>query len=769
MTDTPADYGAHEYPPAGHHRVAQTGEWFGADQVPSTEDDRQQVERSLLNGDFPPPPRQGELPRTRPADHRWPPADRPFPQPDLPRSVDFSKRHTSRYRQLEPTLRQPSPKRREKSRGFLSLTVAAFAICEVVGMLAVVHGYSIGQSAISSESEFTFFWLGMFLLQLPLAGLIALRATRPTVRTASLLFYGLISYAPKLLRDPTSPAYHDEYGHWRQTYEVLNTGKLFVPNPLIHIIARYPGLHATTAALVHATGLTIWPAATLLLIFLHVTLVLGIAALAQALGFNSRTASLAAMLYGLNSSFLYFDTQYAYESMAITLVVWTLVTYVRAIRSESREGRSTWSVLTVTLALGTVVTHHLSTITLVLVMALVSLSASIPGLARRKGLLSTAATAWGLTLAAALTAGTWFTFVAPGTWSYLSPFLDEGLSEVTEVAKNSISARQLFVASLSPWWEQYSAYLVTLFALGMAIGGLILIRSWIRSGRLPPGPRRAIVFGFAVFGLLYFPSTIFILSPNGAEGARRSWAFTWIGLSLLAAPAAVWLINWAGRSRLRWARISLRSALMAALAVALVGGTAAGIDAAYRFPGPFLYGSDARSVTPELLGTSAWFSTRFGTGNNIVTDRYTGLIFDSFGLQNVANPYLGFPVWDLYLAKPGAPITPSNLLAELRFSDYTYLIVDERMAYELPELNLYFSPDEPTQLFSPPPNGRPVFYGTLEKFNTTQWLIKVFQSNNYSIYRFNLPPVKIGFQPQAPMPPKKKRPKLLQGKLLVTP
>ena len=220
-----------------------------------------------------------------------------------------------------------------------------------------------------------------------------------------------------------------------ETYEILSTGKLFQPNPLIPIIARYPGLHAATAALVHATGLTIWQAATLLLILFHVTLVLGIAALAQALGFNNRTASLIAILYALNSSFLYFDTQYAYESMAITLVVWTLVAYVRAIRSQSGQGRAAWSVLTVVLSAGTVITHHLSTFTLVLIMALVSLAVSVPWLARAEGWVRTAVTAWGLTLVTTLMAGAWFHFVAPDTWSYLSPYLGEGLSELMQVAQ----------------------------------------------------------------------------------------------------------------------------------------------------------------------------------------------------------------------------------------------------------------------------------------------------------------------------------------------
>ena len=180
----------------------------------------------------------------------------------------------------------------------------------------------------------------------------------------------------------------------------------------------------------------------------------------------------------------------------------------------------------------------------------------------------------------------------------------------------------------------------------LAVGGLLLIRARIRDGRLPRGRRRALLSAFAFLGLVYFPSTVFILSPSGAEGARRSWAFTWIGLSMLVSPAAVWLLDWAGRSTRRWRRVSLRSGLLAALAIALIGGTAAGLDASYRFPGPFLYGSDARSVTPELLATSEWFSARFGTGNNIVTDRYTGLIFASFGAQNTAYPSAGFPTYE---------------------------------------------------------------------------------------------------------------------------
>jgi hypothetical protein len=744
--------GAREHEPDGREWAVQIGDRTGPDQGLHAQ------RRAWPQGERPPRPGdrawpQGERP-PRLGDRAWPQGERP------PRPGDRASQHSSYYRQPAPTSRRQSAAHLHQ-RQVQPLAVAALAACQVAGMAAVARGYQIAETTLTKPSEFAWFWLGMFLLELPLVGLVMRRATPRTMRTALLMLYGLVSYAPKLLRSPTGPVYHDEYAHRWATYEILSTGKLFRPNPIIPIIAQYPGLHATTAALVHATGQTIWQAATVLLILFHVTLVLGIAVLAQSLGLDNRTSSLIAILYSLNSSFMYFDTQYAYESMAITLLVWTLVAYVRAIRSQSVERRAAWSVLTVTFSAGTVVTHHLSAITLVLIMALVSMAMSVPWLAKAQGWVRSAVTAWSLTLVTAVMAGAWFRFIAPSTLSYLSPYLGQGLSELMRAINGSGTARQLFTASLSPWWEQKSAYVVPVFALGLAVGGLLLMRARIKDGRLPPGRRRATLAAFACLGLAYFPSIIFILSPSGAEGARRSWAFSWIGLSILVGPAVIWMIDWARRSMRKWRFVSLRSALLAALAIALVGGTAAGLDASYRFPGPFLYGSDARSVTPELLATSAWFSAPiprgFGTDNNVVTDRYTGLIFGSLGLQNTAFPSAGFPTWNLYSAKPGAPIKPAYLLYELFNSNYTYLIVDQRMAYDVPEVGVYFERNEPPFVTK---TGKPIFYGRLDKFNSYFWMVKVFQSDNYSIYHLDLPlATVIPYQPKPPV---------LRGKFLVT-
>lgn len=621
----------------------------------------------------------------------------------------------------------------ERRRLFI-LTVAAL---EAVGMAAIVKSYLIAQTTPSDEAEFIWFWAGMCVIEIPLIAVIARRGTSAAVRSGLLLIIGFTSFAPKLLRDPGAPLYHDEYAHWRATYDIVASGRLFEPAQIVPIIGRYPGLHAATAVIVDATGLSVWQAGTVLVLLCHVALLIGIVTLGRAVGLNSRAATLAAVAYGGNASFLYFDTQFSYESMSITLVVWSLAAFTQAIRARSGPHRGGWCCLTVVLSFGCAITHHLTTIELGAVMLIVSVALSLPRIARSDGWRGTAVTAWLLTaFPLAVTVG-WITFLAPATVAYLSPYLGTALNQLTQMASGSSSGRQLFSASLSPWWEHVAAFGVTLVALAFAAGSLLLLRRWRRSGRLAPGREWALLLGYATVGLAYFPSTVFIFSPAGAEGSRRSWAISWIGLAVLTALSAAWLGDWASlRSRAvaRWTSLGVLTAMTA---TALVGGTAAGLDASYRFPGPYLYGSDARSDTPELNAMAQWFRARFGPGHRVVTDRYTGLAMASFGLQNTAMPSAGFPVWDLYVAKPGQPLGPPFLFAMLTTGHYRYLVVDKRIATEVPLLGIYFEGNEPHDFVLP--SGQPIFGGRLAKFNGVLWMSAIFDSDNYAVYRMNLP------------------------------
>src|SRR3984957_16059155 len=613
--------------------------------------------------------------------------------------------------------------------------ILAVAACEAVGMAAIVKSYLVAQTTLSDEAEFIWFWAGMILMELPLIAVIARRRTGAAVRSALLLVIGFASYAPKLLRDPSAPIYHDEYAHWRATYDIVTTGRLFQPAQIIPVIGHYPGLHAATAVLVDVSGLSIWQAATVLVLLCHVALLAGIVTLARAMGLDSRAATLAAVAYGFNASFLYFDTQFSYESMSITPVVWSLAAFTQAIRVPSRPHRSAWCCLTVMLSFGCAITHHPTTIELTAVMLIASVALSLPRAARSDGWRGTAVTAWLLTAFTLAAIAGWIAFMAPGTVAYLSPYLGTALNQLTQMVSGSSSGRQLFSASLSPWWEHIAAFGVTLVALVFAAGGLL--RRWRSSGRPAAGRERALLLGYATVGLAYFPSTVFIFSQAGAEASRRSWALSWIGLAPLTAVSAAWLVDWAGLRRRAVARLTALGVLTAMTATALVGGTAAGLDASYRFPGPYLYGSDARSDTPELNAMAQWFLARFGPGHRVVTDRYTGLEMASFSLQDTAMPSAAFPVWDLYTARPGQPLGPPSLLTVLTEGHYRYLVVDKRMATDVPLLGIYFEGNEPGDFVQP--DGQPVFSGRLAKFNGVLWMSEIFESDNYAVYRMYLP------------------------------
>jgi hypothetical protein len=78
---------------------------------------------------------------------------------------------------------------------------------------------------------------------------------------------------------------------------------------------------------------------------------------------------------------------------------------------------------------------------------------------------------------------------------------------------------------------------------------------------------------------------------------------------------------------------------------------------------------------------------------------------------------------------------------ELASSDYRYLVVDKRVATELPAIGSYFEPDEPFSGSS----ARPIPAANIDRYQTTPWTTKVFESDHYVIYRFDFNA--IGVQP----------------------
>ncbi|MEV0897557.1 hypothetical protein [Actinoplanes sp. NPDC049802] len=603
----------------------------------------------------------------------------------------------------------------------LSLTIAAAG-----GAAALVTAYR--RAEWGQDGAFTWFWAGMLVFTLPAAYWAVRRGSDDRLRLAVLVGYACFTYLPKLLRNPTGPLFHDEYAHWGQSRDILLDGVLFQQNPIVRVIGDYPGLHATVASLASLTGLTVWHAALFVLVLAHVLVTLGVAVLAGQLWPDSRIAAAAALVYSLNSSFLYFDTQLGYESLAIGVMVWALAAGLRAVRTGDRGPRARWFALTVLLALAITATHHLTAIWLTGMFGLVAFSCTV--LIGRKAAASR--TAW---LLAACTGGAvalWMGAVSPRTGRYLEPYLGRALDQFSGMAGSGSGGRTLFSQSIAPWWEQYAAFAAPGFALLATVGATVL---WWRRRQLAEPVTKAVSGAMLLLGALYFPATLLILTPAGAEGARRSWAFSYLGIAVAVAPLIIALLDVArrpiGRSRLTGSGPA-GALLLAGCALVMVGNTAAGMNPAYRLPGPPVFGSDTRAATPEVLAASRWLLETQGRGARLVADRYSGLILGSYGEQEPTTGSESFPAYDLYITQPGRPM-PAALLEQLRTWRFEYLVVDRRMAEQVPDIKIYFENNEPI-----PHDGKPGFTRSqLTKFDALPWLIKIYDGPHLAIYRFD--------------------------------
>jgi hypothetical protein len=517
------------------------------------------------------------------------------------------------------------------------------------------------------------------------------------------------------------PIFHDEIGHWAQAEAVFRAGHPFVPNTLIPIIQWYPGLEELTASIQNLTGMSTFQVAEALLWLLHAVALIGIFILAERLAGSSRAAGIASLLYAVNPAFTFFNSQFAYESLAIVFFIWVLVCVTCLQVARPRDGhRLPWFLVGLVLAAACIVTHHLSTYALILALLIICTIAVV----RFRRTADSRRRVWltiGFTALVVAGAGAWLAFVAPETIGYLLPYPSAGVAALAQLLGHHSAARQLFKGSSVPAYEQLAAFATPIILFGLLAGSVLQL--WRRRRLPPPG-----LLGLAVFGLLYFASLPFILTPD-SSGASRSWAYSYVGLAVLLSPFLVSLLR---RGDLSYAgRPASRAALVIIVMTLLIGNVSLDVNVEYRFPGPYVYDSDSRDLTPELLASASWFRESMGANNDIVTDKDTGLAFGPFGRQKLAVAWKGFPDWELYF-RTGLP--SAALIHDLSKSSYHYLIVDTEMYHNLPEVGIYFEFGEPGAYDHP--NPPPVT--ALAKFASLPWLTEIYSTQHIRIYRIDM-------------------------------
>ena len=172
----------------------------------------------------------------------------------------------------------------------------------------------------------------------------------------------------------------DELQHWRSTYDVLTTHKLFTPNPALPISPHYPGLELATAAVSSVTGLSIFASGLVITAAAHLALVGALYCLFTRLSGSSRVGAIGVLAYSMNAHFSSFDAMFLYQALGLTFLPVALLATTAAVRERPHSGR--WTALAALMLAATVVTHH---VTSYLLVAGLAGGALIAALRRRSG------------------------------------------------------------------------------------------------------------------------------------------------------------------------------------------------------------------------------------------------------------------------------------------------------------------------------------------------------------------------------------------------
>jgi hypothetical protein len=491
---------------------------------------------------------------------------------------------------------------------------------------------------------------------------------------------------------------------------------------LLPIATYYPGLESAAAAIHWLTGLSPWDSALTLIAVVHCLLPVQIYYIARALQVPHRWAAVAGLVYAANPGFVYGNAMFAYESVALLLMLTIIRLYAETLAAE-RTGTRTWrqsvaaALLIAVISFGCVVMHHLTSLAgIALLLAGALFLKPMSGLADCKGGWRRMFVRWTPVLTLATCFGLWVAFVAPVTVPYLSPWVSRTASELVALATGSSHTgvtRTLFSHSTAPAYERAAAIAApVIIALALLVAGV----RWLRK----PPLRSNFLWSF-VLAAAYLVSLPLTLTIQGENGAQRSWAFTYVGVTLL--PAAL-VILFALDKRSPWLRRTAATAGAALFALLLVGNVTAGTAVDHRFPGPYQFGSDTLSVTPETLTFANWVHARLGSGAHVVTDRFTAMALTAHANAITPMQEPGLSIASIWYS-PRLP--DPSLMSALQRLRYDYLAVDVRDAQNTATYPPLFYNNEPKRV---------------PRLNITRlahwpWLRLVYSSRHYRLYKID--------------------------------
>ena len=598
-----------------------------------------------------------------------------------------------------------------------------------VAVLVTSYAHSMASLALEGQRRhFDVFWLGIFIFIAPATWMLLSKHTRDIDRYLILIAVGVYSYIPKFLAYPGGPAFFDEYAHQVQTERLYETGLLFMPNNQVVVIGDYPVMHSFAVGIRHLTGLSTYNTAVATIIVLHVLTMIGICAIGTRITSSRHVGGIAAMFYGIGPGFWGFNTMFAYESFAIVLFIWSCVALVHLqMSTPTAWARTAWLITGIFISFTLAGTHHLSSYANLIVLGSFVAASFINLILKRE----VPVNFWEGVIyfvVAFMFVAWWFVNQAPNTKEYLLPYVEGGLTETVGIFGDSGEApeageeageqRELFAGSTIPLYEIILSFMTPLLAA--VIAGLSFLVQWKR------GLEKSTALAMTITASVYFAVYPMMLSETGAEGARRSWSFTSVGLAVLAATGIQVIPLWSS-----WFKRNMGMfAVIGTFMILMVGNLAVGMNEVYRFDGRFIYGSDTRSVTNEIHVAADWLRDTQGENQKITADRSSQIVFHYRAHVLLGIPDDAYPLWDLVIGEvpPG-----EDFLDRAETEDLRFVVIDKRQADDVPMIGFYLDQREPLAT----EREEPVSSRSLEKWDDMDYALRIYESDEMIIYRLD--------------------------------
>lgn len=608
--------------------------------------------------------------------------------------------------------------------GLLSLLVA-------VGLLMVAFGNNAARESAAGAQPL--FWGGLVLIYAPIAfRLLSPSSSRAECIALSVLL-GVGLYLVKVLYNPVGFIPHDEMATLRQTRDLLETGHFFSANPVVQGYAGYPGLEAMTAALVRISARSPFLTGTITIGVARLTLMLALFFFLERVSHSYRAAAIGVAVYAGNPSFLYFDSQFGYESLALTIGAVLLLASLRWTAATATERRSNTRGMVAAMAVlaaALVVTHHLTTYAvLAFLLAWASMivlgrrglaSARIPP-TRRADTPGGSGSRWfhGPALPAlflAVGGATWLLLVAGDvTGSELGGVFANAFRSLARLVAGQSGSKTLFEAGNG----ETNTFAARILGIASIVPLLVAIpfglhRCWLRKGS------SAIWRLLSLVALLYPITLALRLTEAGTETSQRASEFVFVGLAFVSALLVVELPPPRG---IRQALA--RSTSLAALAtVVFVGGVIVGNSPITRQPGPFLVAGESRSVSPQGLAAARFAANHLPPHSRVLVDRVNATLLAALGgLDPVVGQVNGISVWHVFFSRK-YDRRDQEVISE---DAIDYIVVDRRFVDVRPVSGFYFESNEPS-------GGKPIGPEELRKFAHLKGLDRIYENGAIAIY-----------------------------------